>query len=62
MPNYIGHRRRVKERFVAAGAEHCSDYESLEVILFSAIPRKDVKPLAKKLINLIPKVDLVEVR
>ena len=48
-PHYIGHRKRVKERFVAAGAEHFSDYELLEVMLFLAIPRKDVKPLAKKI-------------
>ncbi|BDU59913.1 hypothetical protein FLA4_03230 [Candidatus Rickettsia kotlanii] len=47
MPHYIGHRKRVKERFVTVGAEYFSDYELLEVMLFSAIPHKDIKPLAK---------------
>lgn len=51
MPHYIGHRKRVKERFVTSGAANFSDYELLEIMLFSAIPRKDVKPLAKKLLE-----------
>ncbi|WP_052290669.1 UPF0758 domain-containing protein [Rickettsia akari] len=50
-PHYIGHRKRVKERFVAAGAEHFSDYALLVVMLFTTIHRKDVKPLAKKLLD-----------
>lgn len=33
-----------------AGAEALADYELLELILFRAIPRRDVKPLAKELI------------
>ncbi|HJD55280.1 MAG TPA: DNA repair protein RadC [Rickettsia endosymbiont of Pyrocoelia pectoralis] len=49
--HYIGHRKRTKERFINAGATHFSDYELLELLLFSAIPRKDVKPLAKKLLD-----------
>lgn len=58
-PHYIGHHKRVKERFVAAGVEHFSDYELLEVMLFSAIPRKDVKPLAKKLLDHFDITDLI---
>ncbi|GAA5251974.1 hypothetical protein KNCP2_02620 [Candidatus Rickettsia kedanie] len=58
-PHYIGHRKRVKERFVAAGAEHFSDYALLAVMLFSAIPRKDVKPLAKKLLDHFDITDLI---
>lgn len=50
-PHYIGHRKRVKERFVTSGAANFSDYELLELMLFSSIPRKDVKPLAKKLLE-----------
>lgn len=51
-PHYIGHRKRVKQRLInAGGASGFSDYELLELILFSAIPRKDVKPLAKKLLE-----------
>ncbi|MFV9929667.1 MAG: UPF0758 domain-containing protein [Rickettsia endosymbiont of Haemaphysalis japonica] len=58
-PHYIGHRKRVKERFVAAGAEHFADYELLEVMLFSAIPHKDIKPLAKKLLDHFDITDLI---
>ncbi len=49
-PHHLGHRDRVRQRFIKAGAEGLADYELLEVILFSAIPRRDVKPLAKELI------------
>lgn len=46
-----GHRRRLKERFLAAGPEALADYELLELVLFSAIPRRDTKPIAKRLIE-----------
>jgi len=49
-PHYHGHRERLRERFRDAGAEAVSDYELLELLLFRAIPRRDVKPLAKSLI------------
>ena len=49
-PHYLGHRRRLRERFLAAGEDALSDYELLELVLFAAIPRRDVKPLAKALI------------
>jgi DNA repair protein RadC len=49
-PHYHGHRRRLRERFRQAGAEAISDYELLELVLFRAIPQRDVKPLAKDLI------------
>lgn len=49
-PHHLGHRDRVRARFLKAGAEGIADYELLEIILFSAIPRRDVKPLAKNLI------------
>jgi DNA repair protein RadC len=49
-PHYYGHRERLRERFREAGAEALSDYELLEAILFRALPRRDVKPLAKTLI------------
>lgn len=49
-PHYLGHRDRLRERFLATGGEALPDYELLELLLFSAIPRKDVKPLAKDLI------------
>ena len=50
-PHYIGHRERLRERFRRAGAEGLHDYELLELLLTYAIPRKDVKPLAKELIK-----------
>jgi DNA repair protein RadC len=50
-PHYHGHRERLRERFREAGAEAVSDYELLELVLFRAIPQRDVKPLAKELIT-----------
>lgn len=49
-PHYRGHRARLRERFLRGGADSLNDYEILELILFTAIPRRDVKPLAKQLI------------
>jgi DNA repair protein RadC len=46
-----GHRQRLKERFVAGGPDALPDYELLELVLFSAIPRRDTKPMAKRLID-----------
>ena len=45
-----GHRERLREKFRAAGVAALHDYELLELVLFRAIPRRDVKPLAKDLI------------
>ena len=47
-PHYHGHRERLRERFHGAGPDALSDYELLEMVLFSARPRGDVKPLAKR--------------
>ncbi len=49
-PHHAGHRARLRQRFMAAGARALADYELLELVLFRAIPRRDVKPLAKELI------------
>ena len=49
-PHFHGHRKRLRERFREAGAEALSDYELLELVLFRALPRRDVKPIAKDLI------------
>ncbi|WP_411820543.1 DNA repair protein RadC [Hyphococcus formosus] len=46
----VGHRERLRARFKKAGVDGVQDYELLELILFRAIPRRDVKPLAKELI------------
>lgn len=49
-PHYIGHRERLRDRFMEAGAEALPDYELLELVLFRAKPRGDTKPLAKTLL------------
>jgi DNA repair protein RadC len=51
MPHYIGHRERLRDRFFTAGADAMPDYELLELALFAAVPRRDVKPLAKTLLT-----------
>jgi DNA repair protein RadC len=50
-PDYLGHRQRLREKFRRAGAEGFHDYEILELLLTYAIPRIDVKPIAKKLLK-----------
>jgi DNA repair protein RadC len=45
-----GHRERLRERFAKGGADVMPDYELLELTLFSALPRRDTKPLAKALL------------
>ncbi|MCE3255678.1 MAG: repair protein RadC [Rickettsiaceae bacterium] len=48
-PHYLGHRKRVKSKFLK-NSGNFADYELLELLLFSGHARKDVKPLAKKLL------------
>jgi DNA repair protein RadC len=50
-PHYWGHRGRVRERVLRAGAEALADYELLELLLFYSIERIDTKPLAKALLD-----------
>jgi DNA repair protein RadC len=45
------HRQRLRERFFRHGLSGFQDYEILELLLTYAIPRKDVKPLAKALLD-----------
>jgi DNA repair protein RadC len=51
LPHYFGHRQRLRERMIANGAESLPDYELLEVILFAARARGDVKPVAKAVLG-----------
>ncbi|WP_127901430.1 RadC family protein [Solirhodobacter olei] len=52
LPSYIeGHRSRLRARFMEGGAAAMPDYELLELVLFRAIPRQDVKPLARRLLD-----------
>ena len=50
-PHYLGHRGRLQERLLTAGAEALPDYEILEMLLAASNPRGDTKPLAKGLID-----------
>ncbi|HEY8160850.1 MAG: RadC family protein [Methylocystis sp.] len=50
-PHYHGHRQRLRDRFMEGGDSALADYELMELLLFRAIPRRDVKPLAKALIE-----------
>lgn len=50
-PHFHGHRDRLRARFREAGAGALADYELLELVLFRAVPRRDVKPLAKALLD-----------
>jgi DNA repair protein RadC len=52
LPSYIrDHRQRLRARFVEGGPGAMPDYELLELVLFRAIPRQDVKPLARLLLD-----------
>lgn len=52
LPSYVSdHRKRLRSRFLEGGAQAMPDYELLELILFRAIPRQDVKPLARALLD-----------
>ncbi len=46
-----GHRDRLKKRYLSSGFSGFSDHEVLELIYFYALPRRDTKPLAKKLLT-----------
>jgi DNA repair protein RadC len=50
-PHHVGHRDRLRKRFLEAGADALADYEMLELLLYHTIPRRDTKPLAKRLIS-----------
>ena len=53
LPSYIAdHRSRLRARFREGGAQAMPDYELLELVLFRAIPRQDVKPLARRLLDM----------
>lgn len=45
-----GHRERLRAKFRKSGSDALAEYEMLELVLFRSIPRRDTKPLAKRLI------------
>jgi DNA repair protein RadC len=50
-PHYHGHRDRLRQRLREGGEDALPDYELLELVLFAAIPRKDTKELAKRMLD-----------
>lgn len=50
-PHYLGHRDRLRQRLLEQGPESLRDYELLELVLCLAVPRRDMKPLAKDLLK-----------
>lgn len=51
VPGYLGHRRRLRKKLMVHGIESLHDYEIIELLLTFSIPYRDVKPIAKELIN-----------
>ena len=50
VPEHAGHRQRLRQRFRQGGADALPDYELLELVLFRALPRRDTKGIAKRLL------------
>ena len=48
---HIGHRERLKKRFLAEGLEHFDEHQVLELLLFYCIPRQDTNPIAHALLE-----------
>ncbi|MEM1106861.1 MAG: DNA repair protein RadC [Pseudomonadota bacterium] len=70
-PHWQGHRERLRGKLLTRGPGALDDYELLEALLFAFIPRRDVKPVAKDLLERFgsisavlsaPRTDLVAVR
>ena len=51
MRSNLGHRQRVKQRFRDEGLDHFEESHALELLLFYAVPRRDTKPLARRLLD-----------
>ena len=52
LPSYIrDHRARLRDRFLTGGAEAMPDYELLEMVLFRAQARQDMKPVGRALLE-----------
>jgi DNA repair protein RadC len=52
-PDHLGHRARLRARLLDGGGDCAAlaDYELVEYLLSLAIPRRDIKPLAKALLR-----------
>ncbi len=49
-PDYLGHRKRLKERYAESGLKGLRDYELVELLLSYSIPHRDTKPYAKRIL------------
>jgi DNA repair protein RadC len=47
---YLGHHKRLRERFIKSGLDGFHDYEVLELLLTFVFPNRDTKPIAKDLL------------
>ena len=50
-PDYLGHRERIRQKYLQTEGRGMADYELLELLLTYVQPRKDVKPIAKDMLN-----------
>jgi DNA repair protein RadC len=50
-PGHEGHRARMRRKLLTAGPDALLDHELLEMMLFTALPRRDTKPLARVLLD-----------
>ena len=50
-PDHLGHRKRLRERFLKSGGDALPDYELLELLLTQAQTRRDMKPVARRLLK-----------
>lgn len=58
-PSYIGHRKRIKDKYKKSDLNGWLDYEVLELALSYAIPRRDTKPIAKELLSRFKTINAV---
>jgi DNA repair protein RadC len=56
LPDHVGHRKRLREKYAAEGISALRDYELLELLLSFSIPHRDTKPYAKKLLSVFQNV------
>lgn len=56
---HLGHRKRLREKFLVSGSDAFMDYEILELLLSFAIARRDVKPMAKRLLEKYQSLDKI---
>ncbi|MCU0887098.1 MAG: DNA repair protein RadC [Rubritepida sp.] len=50
VPGAEGHRARMRQKLLESGPDALLDHELLEMVLFTAIPRRDTKPIARALL------------